>query len=174
MFMYLKITDFVKNHLESQIIELLKQHDGLRQADITKGLIGKNKGNISRSLKKLESKDIIRKQPDGTYLYKFDNHPSLKNPYRTLDNLLWQLQNMPIDFDIADNGIITLKDNWTIEQIQRFRQNKQEHEDREKNIKYLDTNIIDENGNKLRIRDDSEIFQKIEAMKAKAIAKQNR
>ena len=167
--------------VEIQIVKLLKVSDNLDQKAITKSLSNINKSNISRSLKKLYDKDVIRKQHNGTYQYRYGNQYSFKNPDKVLNDLLNKLYYMPIDYSI-DEGIdrVSLEDNWTSDQISHWREEKKKIgvtednldkyiEEREKDIREMEKwespkEIPIEN---ITIIDNSELLKKLKGLKDK-------
>lgn len=112
---------------ESYIIALLERTPGgLSQKEIMEH--EKNtfsKSTISESLKTLRDKDVVLKTGKGLYQYRFNNSFKFKNPDKVLNDIMLQLHYMPIDFDEYDGiDTVTLKDNWTLEQISKYRKEK--------------------------------------------------
>lgn len=112
------------NYTEKQIAELLKQHDGLTQAAISKSLSNINKSSISRSLKKMVAKDSIRKLSNGTYLYRHGNEDSFKNPDAVATQLMLKLMELNYDVSIDADGKVSVCFNEVSAKIKDYELNR--------------------------------------------------
>jgi len=120
----MNLIERIPGYVDVEIIKLLKAFDNLDQKTITQKLDKIDKSSISRRLKKLEDDDIIR-LVGKKYQYRYGNQHYFKNPDKVINDLIKQISYMPVDFEFNENkDRVLLKDNWDIERISHWREEK--------------------------------------------------